>query len=265
MASVAPPPKSNKTLLIVLIAGGAVLGSCLLCGTVIGLGVVFFGQARDKAKNMECNANLRQLGIASLNIHDTLGVFPSDVNSATGTGIWEDILPFMENNQRVLLCPNRRKFSPSSSGKRDFGYAVTSSTGGKSVFETDGGASLTPIKNANGATNTLLLSHLWMDPKNYGGGDPTDLGYQTKNSGRSINNTAKQDSDPSGSTNHIGGPHANALPSLFADAHVQAIPYNFGQWAEMWNWTNSKPIVLPGTPLDYPAIEASKLKSGGQE
>src|SRR5262245_17598949 len=97
MASAAPPQKSNKTLLIVLIAVGTVLGSCVLCGGAIGLGVVFLGQARDQAKNIQCNAHLRQVGIASLNIHDTLGVFPSDVNSGTGTGIWEDILPFVEN------------------------------------------------------------------------------------------------------------------------------------------------------------------------
>ena len=80
---------------------------------------------------------------------------------------------------------------------------------------------------------------------NYSGGDPTDLGLNTKNNSRSINNTAKEDSDPSGSTSHIGSAHARVMPCLFADGHVQAIPYSFGQWANIWAWNNMQPVRLP--------------------
>jgi hypothetical protein len=152
------------------------------------------------------------------------------------------------------VCPSRRNWL-SVRAKRDFGYAATSGTGsaGKSILDTPGGTNDTEITNHNGTSNTLLLAHVWMDPKNYGGGDPTDLGWSTKNNSRSINDTAIEDWDSSGSTNHIGGPH-RALPCLFADGHIENlpyVPYVSAPWARLWAWDNIQ-AVLAGleTPTD---------------
>jgi prepilin-type processing-associated H-X9-DG protein len=246
MATDSPPKKSNKTLLIVLIAAGTLLGSCVLCGVAVGVGMLVVQNQRERAKNLACSSNLRQLGIAAHNYHDTMGNFPTEGTGGLGASVFADLLPFVENEQKIFLCPSRRT-PQMARGKRDFGYAATSGTGtaGQSIFDTPMGAQLTAITNANGTSNTLLLSHVWMDPKNYSGGDPTDLGLNTKNNSRSINTTAKEDSDPSGSTSHIGGPHSGALTCLFADGHVQMIPYAFRQWAQMWAWDNTQPVALP--------------------
>jgi hypothetical protein len=132
-------------------------------------------------------------------------------------------------------------------GKRDYGYAARSASGsaGKSIFDTPDGVTLDQIQQGNGVSNTLMLSHLWMDPANYAGGDPSDLGWATKNNSRSINTIAKLDGDPSGSTSHIGGPHPRALPSLFADGSVRPVPYDFANWNLLWAWDNTKPFVAP--------------------
>jgi prepilin-type processing-associated H-X9-DG protein len=84
-----------------------------------------------------------------------------------------------------------------------------------------------------------------MDPKHSSGGDPTDLGWATTNNSRPVNDTAKQDSDSSGSTNPIGGPHPNVMPSLFADGHVQNLPSSWAHWAKAWAFTNTTPFTLP--------------------
>jgi prepilin-type processing-associated H-X9-DG protein len=138
-------------------------------------------------------------------------------------------------------------FAGAAIDKRDYGYASSSGTGsaGQSILDTPEGATLTAIRSKNGTTNTLMLSHLWMSPTHYAGGDPTDLGWQAGNNSRSINDTAKQDSDSTGSTSHIGGPHPNALPCLFADGHIQDVPYDFAYWARMWAWDNTKPFPMP--------------------
>jgi hypothetical protein len=146
----------------------------------------------------------------------------------------------------MFVCPSRRD-ARVACGKRDYGYAATSATGsaGQSIFDTPGGAELTAICNGNGAANTLMLSHLWMDPAHYTAGDPTDLGWITFNNSRSISNTAKRDDDPSGSTSHIGGPHPRPLPSLFADGSVRPVPYNFANWNLLWAWDNTQSFAAP--------------------
>jgi hypothetical protein len=84
-----------------------------------------------------------------------------------------------------------------------------------------------------------------MNPANYASGDPTDLGWITKNNNRSVNNTAMEDTDPTGSISHIGGVHRNVLPCLFADGRVQNIPYTWGYWSNAWAWDNIQAFPLP--------------------
>jgi hypothetical protein len=254
------PKGSGKTVLYIvlgIVGGGVALLMC--CGVVAGLGIVWVQNQRDKASRALCSSDLRQLGIAYHNYHDTMGSFPTEAEGGGGPlpreSLYYSILDFIEygpaKNQpnmsiKLFLCPTRRN-PINARGKRDYGYAASSGTGsaGKSIFDMPGGADLTAIKNANGTTNTLMLSHLWMDPVNYSGGDPTDLGWATLNNSRSINDAAKLDSDPSGSVKHIGGPHPSALPSLFADGSVRPVPYDFANWNLLWAWDNAKPFAPP--------------------
>jgi hypothetical protein len=254
-----PPPSSGKKTTSYLIIGLAVGGAMLLMCCVVAPGVLMVAvqKAREAARRIECSSDLRQLGIAYHNYHDTMGTFPTEApaGGAPKESLYYSILDFIEQtsakNQpnvpiKLFLCPSRRN-PMNARGKRDFGYAATSGVGsaGTSIFDTPGGADLNAIKKANGTENTLMLSHVWMDPATYTVGDPTDLGWSTLNNSRSINALAVRDTDPSGSIRHIGGPHPSATPSLFADGSVRPVPYDFANWDLLWAWDNTKPFVAP--------------------
>ena len=85
----------------------------------------------------------------------------------------------------MFVCPSRRD-ARVARGKRDYGSAATSGIGSasQSIFDPPGrpgadgiaeGVELTMIHD-KGTANTLLLSHVWMRPVNYAGGDPTEAG-----------------------------------------------------------------------------------------
>jgi hypothetical protein len=236
-------------------AVGVLISFTAVC--LLGCGL---GSGSSAGRRIECSNNLRQIGIALHEAHDKNERFPTE--SGSQPSFYKTILPFLDQTDpavakavagdqqaaiKLFLCPSRH--TPANAvGKRDYGYAASNGTGsvGTSILDDPKGGELTPISNANGTAKTLLLAHVWMAPKTYtNGSDTTDLGWATKNNSRSINNAVKEDSDPSGSTAYIGGPHPHALPCLFADCHVQAIPYGFTQWAEMWAWDNKKPLTLP--------------------
>ena len=258
MADPVPSAGGGKSTLVIVIAAIVGVGgllSCLVCGGLLVLGVP---KARESAKRIECTNNLMQLGIAMHNLHDTNASFPTEAEP--NPSIYVQLLPFMELQNiaaaiqrgdtaapntpvKLFLCPSRR--SPTVGGKRDYGYAA-SQQGSASVLDapTQPPLTLNIITNANGASNTLVLAHVWIDPRNYQGGDSTDQGWATKNNARSANNVAFQDNNPAGSTANLGGPHSGGSPCLFADGHVQMVPYQFANWAQAWNWQNTTPFQL---------------------
>ncbi|MBL8795380.1 MAG: DUF1559 domain-containing protein [Planctomycetia bacterium] len=218
--------------------------SCIaLC--IIGCGL---SSSREAANRISCTNNLRMLGIALHTYHDAQNRFPTEAGA--NPSFYKPLLPYLEQANapdnapiKEFLCPTRRN-PAMAPGKRDYGYAASNGAGtaGTSVLDSPDGVTLNSITSMNGTPQTLLLSHLWLDPQNYAGGDPTDLGWATKNNSRSFNNVAKPDGDATGSPQYLGGPHPNITPSLFADAHVANMPYGFAQWAQAWAWTNTKPI-----------------------
>jgi hypothetical protein len=223
-------------------AAAAVALSCIaLC--LMSCGVL---SSRNSADRIVCVNNLRQLGIALHSVQDAKGRFPTEHGSHPS--FYKPVLPYMEqagaeDNRPIeeFLCPSRRN-PTTAPGKRDYGYASSGDgIAGASVLGTPEGLTLDDVTNKNGTSNILLLSHLWLDPKHYSGGDPTDLGWATKNNRRLINNAAKPDSDATGSNQYIGGPHPDTIPSLFADAHVANLPYTFAQWPQIWAWAIKEP------------------------
>lgn len=223
----------------------AVALSCTALG-LLSCGVFSSQQA---AQQITCINNLRQLGIAMHTYCDASNRLVTE--SGTNPSFYKVMLPYLEQvgaeDDRpipVYLCPSRRN-PTTAPGKRDYGYAASNGAGsaGASVLDSQEGVTLNDITNKNGSSQTLLLSHVWLDPKTYTGGDPTDLGWATKNNSRSINHQVKQDTDATGTNQYIGGPHPNVLPSLFADAHVANMPYTYAQWAQIWAWNNTTPIT----------------------
>jgi hypothetical protein len=249
-----PPAKNNKAVRVViaLAIGGVLLFACCGLGVV---GILYGVQStREKAQRLHCTNNLHQLGIAFHNYHLQYKAFPTEASPPAS--FYLSLLPYMDQGTNQVnealaygasgdpmkctpipqyICAGRRR-TIALGPKRDYGYAATSGTGsaGKSVLDAPKPVSLTQIIDGRGTSNTLLLSHVWMDPKYYAGGDPTDLGWISLNNSRSINDTAKLDSDTTGSIKHIGGPHPTVLPSLFSDGRVDDLPYKHPAWSSLW-------------------------------
>jgi prepilin-type processing-associated H-X9-DG protein len=105
------------------------------------------------------------------------------------------------------------------------------------------GNNLSSITNANGTSNTAVLSHIWMTPTTY---NTDTVGWGTvPNSVSSA--TCSSDLQAAGA-NGLGSPHPNVCPTLFGDGHVSNIPYTWTAnnfYISMWNWQNNTAIVFP--------------------
>jgi prepilin-type N-terminal cleavage/methylation domain-containing protein/prepilin-type processing-associated H-X9-DG protein len=253
---------SHKTLkrrafslieLLVVIAIIAILMALLM---------VAVQKTREAANRCQCVNNLRQMGIAFHLYHDSMNVFPSEDGCAPS--FYYQILPYVEQqnqqgemtNQvlafKLYLCPSRRDVS--AGPKRDYGYAASGANGGvgPSVLDNPGGVALGTITNANGTGATAMLTHVWMSPHTYGGGDPTDRDWGRKFNSRNNATTWKEDTDKTGGTTWLGGPHPSSLPTLYCDGHVEnyhTVAPNFGEswaWTTGWASNTSSPKPIQG-------------------
>jgi len=243
---------SSKTPWSTVIAVSVGIVAMLAGVCLAGVLMMAVQKSREAAKRIECTNNLQQLGIAFHIYHDMNNAFPTEAGNAPSFyKALVDSGAVTDGSNRGLvwdfLCPSRRR-TTTAPGKRDYGYAASQPPAALSVLDAPEPPSILIVmglSSSDSKSTTLLLSHVWMDPATYAGGDPTDLGWDTKNNARSVNNTAKQDNDPAGSTNHIGGPHPNVIPCLFVDGHVQNVPYQYAHWAQAWAWNNTQPFPLP--------------------
>jgi hypothetical protein len=81
------PARPGKTLVQILL-----LLWLIVAGP--GLAVVWVQNQRERAKELQCASNLRQLGMAYHNYHDTMGAFPTE-NAPQADTIYCEILDFI--------------------------------------------------------------------------------------------------------------------------------------------------------------------------
>lgn len=288
---------------------------------------------RDAAIRLQCVNNLKQIGLAIHNYHNSFNAFPNpDVTpfdeQGAGIGqrspsphtIYADLLPFLVNEPfdkdweahpppvKIYVCPARRWFTdgkaptavqapddyaigihpdwfgpqttapfggppngypPATAAKGPGSVAGTtrwfSILGGQWVRTPQGdgteapifpGTNLGQVTDEDGASNTLLMAHKGMAPSQYGGGSPTDLGWNVvkpvstalafehmrcpfgavRDFDGNHNGTGAgvPFCDESIGTNPqsansmdwlLGSPHTGSMPCVFADGSVRGIVY----------------------------------------
>jgi prepilin-type N-terminal cleavage/methylation domain-containing protein len=150
--------------------------------------------------------------------------------------------------------PNAPGVPPPYGGISDYGYYVLvpwNVSGAQCILWSQTPVSLAQISNANGCTNTALLSHLGVNPTEYGYGPTTWYNCNNATGGTSV-----PDRDvPLGaylSPNtyyppELSSPHPGVNLVTFADGHVQPITHGWlTQYQnQVWSWMNPTPLSPP--------------------
>jgi prepilin-type N-terminal cleavage/methylation domain-containing protein len=166
----------------------------------------------------------------------------------------------------LFLCPSRGsrpgQASPNAPGTpppyggiSDYGYYVLvpwNVPGAQCVlWNPVCGVNLAHISNANGSSNTALLTHLGVNTVEYGYGPTTWFNCNNAPCGTSVPDyqvpqgaylTPNSYNPPD-----LSSPHPGVNVVVFADSHVQAITHDWltQNQNQVWSWRNATPLQLP--------------------
>jgi hypothetical protein len=165
---------------------------------------------------------------------------------------------------KLFLCPSRGirsgQASPNNAstgpfgGISDYGYYILlpANVAGQQciLWNPVSGVTLEQVSNASGTGATALLSHLGVNPAEYGYGPTTWYNCNNAQGGTSVRDNQFQTGAyltpnsyfPQG----LSSPHADVNLVLFADAHVQPV---VNSWLtanqNVWSWENTTALQVP--------------------
>ena len=153
-----------------------------------------------------------------------------------------------------LASPNAPGGSPPYGGISDYGYYLLvpwNVPGAQCILWNPSGVDLGQISNANGTSNTALLTHLGVNPQEYGYGPTTWFNCNNATGGASMPDSqvplGAYLSPNSYSPSVLSSPHPGVNVVTFADAHVQGITHDWlTQYQnQVWSWMNTTPLQFP--------------------
>jgi prepilin-type N-terminal cleavage/methylation domain-containing protein len=166
---------------------------------------------------------------------------------------------------KLFLCPSRGirpgRASPNAPGApppyggiSDYGYYVLvpwNVPGAQCILWNPYGVDLGQISNMNGTSNTALLSHLGVNPNEYGYGPTTWYNCNNATGGASVPDNqvplGAYLTPNSYSPSELSSPHPGSNLVLCADSHVQSITH---EWLtqyqnQFWSWINETYLPPP--------------------
>ena len=166
---------------------------------------------------------------------------------------------------KLFLCPSRGiragQASPNASGGgppyggiSDYGYYVLvpwNVSAAQCILWSPSPVGLAPISSQNGSSNTALLTHLGVNPVEYGYGPTTWYNCNNATNGDSVPDSQAPRgaylSPNSYSPPGLSSPHPGINLVAFADSHVQPITHSWlTQYQnQVWSWMNQTPLSLP--------------------
>jgi prepilin-type N-terminal cleavage/methylation domain-containing protein/prepilin-type processing-associated H-X9-DG protein len=168
-----------------------------------------------------------------------------------------DTLPLFicpsRGNRPGQASPNSPAGTPPYGGLSDYGYYVLvpwNVPNAQCILWNPG----VPVKLevvSNGTSNTALLTHLGVNPKEYGYGPTTWYNCNNATGGDSVPDNqvplGAYLSPNSYSPPNLSSPHSGVNVVAFADGHVSAVPH---QWLtqhqnQVWSWMNTTPLQFP--------------------
>ncbi len=160
-----------------------------IIGILVGLLLPAVQQAREAARRMQCSNNLKQIGLALHNYHDTYNKFPQGFTRFHSWGWAVRVLPFME--QRNLfdrLATDSGNWGPINNATNPVllatlqtklsGFRCPSDTGPDINDKRTLGGRQVSMSNYIGVNGSLLFQHLgqWYDAESTPGNPATYVG-----------------------------------------------------------------------------------------
>ncbi len=151
--------------------------------------------------------------------------------------------------------PNAVGAAPPFGGISDYGYyslVPWNVPGAQCVlWNPTVGVNLAAITNANGSSNTALLTHLGVNPLEYGCGPTTWYNCNNSTGGDSVPDNqvplGAYLTPNSYSPADLSSPHPGLNVVAFADGHVDSVAHDWltQNQNQVWSWMNEVPIPVP--------------------